>query len=71
MTYLNCLNANAAAAVVAEWSNYGAPANTVTQEGDRVRIDYFDCRYALDVAEWAFENGHAYDEEAASGVAAL
>ena len=68
---LKCLDAKAAAAVVAEWSSCGGADNTVQQAGDRVRISYFDKRYPLDVAEWAFENDHAHDADAARVIGSL
>ncbi|TDD31669.1 hypothetical protein E1287_25755 [Actinomadura sp. KC06] len=70
---LTCLTEAAAAAVVAEHADYfgAGPSNTVRQDGATVVIDYFDKRWPLDVAEWAFEQGHAAEAEAASVIGAL
>ena len=62
---LCCLDAAAAAAVVAEATRPGDPDHAVRQDGDEVVITYFDIRYPMDVAEWAFENGHCHDRDAA------
>lgn len=40
-------------------------------DGSRVILIYIDKRYPLDVAEWAFENGHADDPSAAAVIAGL
>ena len=68
---LNCLSPDHAAAVVAEAARPGASAHTVRQDGSAVVIGYYDARWPMDVAEWAFENGHAGDEEAATVIAGL
>lgn len=64
---LTCISEASAAAVVAEHADYfgAGPSNTVKQDGAQVVIDYFDKRWPLDIAEWAFEQGHAHDDEAA------
>lgn len=70
---LTCLTDAAAAAVVAEHADYfgAGPSNTVRQDGADVVIDYFDKRWPLDIAEWAYENGHATDNAAARVIGAL
>ncbi|MFH9610463.1 hypothetical protein [Streptomyces sp. NPDC017448] len=70
---LTCITPEAAAAVVDEHDGYfGAGAsNTVRQDGNTVVIDYFDKRWPLDIAEWAHEQGHAHDTDAARVMASL
>ncbi|MFE9099782.1 hypothetical protein [Actinomadura geliboluensis] len=70
---LTCLTEDDAAAVVAEHADYfgAGPSNTVRQDGTAVVIDYFDKRWPLDIADWAFENGHATDDAAARVIGAL
>lgn len=70
---LTCLSPEAAAAVVTEHADYfgAGPSNTVRQDGEHVVIDYFDKRWPLDIAEWAAEQGHATDINAARVIAQL
>lgn len=68
---LICKSPDAAAAVVTEATRPGDTAHTVRQEGHTVLIGYYDARFPLDVADWAFENGHAWDEDAARVIASL
>ncbi|WP_141576071.1 hypothetical protein [Actinomadura sp. WMMA1423] len=70
---LPCLTDAAAAAVVAEHAEYfgAGPSNTVRQDGASVVIGYHDPRWPLDIADWAFENGHATDSAAARVIGAL
>ncbi|MER7206374.1 hypothetical protein ABT340_04845 [Streptosporangium sp. NPDC000239] len=64
-TRLRCISSEAAAAVVAEATQPGDTVHTVRQEGAQVVIGYHDLRFPMDVAEWAHENGHAHDGDAA------
>ena len=70
---LACLSTEGAAAVVAEHDDYfgAGPSNTVRQDGTAVVIDFYDKRWPLDIAEWAGEQGHASDTEAARVIAQL
>lgn len=71
---LICCDEIAALEVVTEWEQYGGQANTVTVNAARpdvVDIEYFDKRYPLDVASWAFENGQASDGAAARVIGSL
>jgi hypothetical protein len=72
-TRLTCISDEAAAAVVAEHHDYfgAGKSNTVEQDGAQVVISYFDKRWPLDIAEWAAEQGHASDSDAARVMAAL
>lgn len=66
---LQCLSPEAAQTVAADWDrpdqNHRARA-----EGSSVILAYFDKRYPLHVADWAYQNGHA-DDGAASRVIAV
>lgn len=64
-TRLRCISPEAAAAVVAEATRPGDSVHTVYQDGPTVVISYADLRFPMDVAEWAFANGHAHDGDAA------
>lgn len=70
---LTCISPEAAAAVVAEHADYfgAGPSNTVRQDGTSVVIRYFDKRWPLDIADWAGEQGHATDHDAAAVIAQL
>lgn len=71
---LTCVTPEAAKDVLAEWRLWGGPNNIVRYDEetpDVVIIDYVDKRYPLDVADWAFENGHAHDDDAARVIAGL
>lgn len=72
-TRLTCHTSADAAAVVAEHADYfgAGPSNTVRQDGNHVVIGYFDKRWPLDIAEWAAEQGHATDTDAARVIADL
>lgn len=67
---LTCLSPDHAAAVVTEATRPGDTVHTVRQDGDVVVIGYQDLRWPMDVAEWAHENGHAHDDDAAAVIAA-
>jgi hypothetical protein len=67
MTRLDCLSDKAANAVAREADRPGT--NRAIAFGSRVFISYCDKRYPMDVADWAFEHGHA-DAHAASAVIA-
>jgi hypothetical protein len=69
-TRLICLSSEAAANVVAEHAPYGGPSNTATQNGNVVVINFFDPRWPMDIADYAFEQGLANDEDAARVIAA-
>lgn len=70
---LTCVTPAAAAAVVQEHERYfgAGPANTVRQDEAVIIIDYFDKRWPLDIAEWAADQGHARDADAARVIASL
>ena len=59
------------AAVVAEAARPGDADHTVRQDGNTVVIGYYDARWPMDVADWAFKNGHADDGDAAAVIAKL
>ena len=65
--HLACRDVDSARAVVEEWRPFGGPANTATAADgmDVVVIRFADPRFPVDVAEWAFENGYADDDDAA------
>jgi hypothetical protein len=69
-TRLECLSPESAQAVAVE-ADLPGTGQRATAEGPVVVLDYFDKRYALDVAEWAFNAGHASDRAAADMVAGL
>ncbi|MFI2078659.1 hypothetical protein [Streptomyces triculaminicus] len=62
---LTCISPSAAAAVVDEATRPGDTVHTVRQDGAQVVIGYQNLRWPMDVAEWAHENGHAHDDDAA------
>lgn len=68
---LTCLSAEDARIVAAEADDTGDPDHRARQDGDDVIITFFDKRYPLDVADWAFQAGHANDADAASTIARL
>jgi hypothetical protein len=68
---LACVTEEDARIVAREADRPGDPDHTVRQDGNRVIITYFDKRFPLDVADWAFQNGHASDAETASTIARL
>lgn len=70
---LTCISSDAAAAVVKEHDDYfgAGPSNTIRQDGRHVVIDYYDKRWPLDITEWAGEQGHAHDDDAARVIAQL
>lgn len=68
---LSCGTKEDAATVTAEAYLPGDLCNTARQDGNLVVITYTDKRYPLDVADWAFRNGHASDAEAANVIARL
>ena len=68
---LICKSPDAAEAVVAEATRPGDKDHTVRQEGHVVLVGYYDARFPLDVADWAFEKGYAWDEDAARVIASL
>lgn len=68
---LTCVSAEDARIVAEEFDRRDGKHNTICQDGDRVIVNYSDKRYPLDVADWAFNAGHADDAEAASVIARL
>mgnify|MGYP007112218497 CR=1 FL=1 len=64
-TRLACISPDAAAAVVTEATRPGDDVHTVRQDGATVVIGYGSILWPMDVAEWAHENGHAHDDDAA------
>jgi hypothetical protein len=68
---LPCLSRMDAAAVVKEATRPGDTIHTVRQDSSVVVIGYADKRWPLDVAEWAFDKGHASDDAASAVIAGL
>lgn len=62
---LTCISPEAAAVVVEEATRPCDTVHTVRQDGAQVVIGYVDFRWPMDVAEWAGENLHAHDDDAA------
>lgn len=69
-TRLACLSP-ASAAAVAEAAKGHEPYQCAYAADAVVVLTYTDKRYPLDVAEWAFDNGHASDDAASAMIAAL
>lgn len=69
-TTLQCLSAESAQAVAAE-ADMPEQNHRARADGSGVVLTYIDKRYPLDVAEWAFEHGHADDPSAAAVIAGL
>ncbi|MFC1410384.1 hypothetical protein ACEZCY_14075 [Streptacidiphilus sp. N1-12] len=67
---MQCLSEQGAALVVEEGTRPDDQVHTVQQDGDVVVIGYGDIRWPMDVAEWASNNGHATDHEAARVIVA-
>jgi len=68
---LVCVSPESAAKVARDADRPSDPDHAVHQDGSHVIITYSDARFALDVADWAFQQGHASDAEAASTIASL
>lgn len=68
---LTCVSVEDAATVACEADRPSDPDHRARQHRDRVIITYHDKRYPLDIADWAFQNGHASDAEAANVIARL
>lgn len=68
---LTCVTAASAAIVAAEAARAGDQCHTARQDGNNVILAYLDKRYPLDVADWAQQNGHASDAEAAAVIGRL
>jgi hypothetical protein len=66
---LDCISDSAARAVAREADRPGA--HRAVAFGSRVFISWFDKRYPMDVAEWAFENGYCDDDSAGSLIGRL
>lgn len=60
---LQCRSLEDARAVAIEASRDDG-MHSARSEDDRVILTYYDKRYPLDVAEWAFNNGHCDDSAA-------
>lgn len=69
-TRLQCLSAESAQAVAA-YADLPDQNHRARADGPTVMLSYFDKRYPLDVADWAFEHGHAEDSAAAAVIASL
>ena len=69
-TRLQCLSPESAGAVAAE-ADLPGQAHRARTEGSTVVLTYSDKRYPLNVAEWAFEHGHADDSAAAAVIGGL
>jgi hypothetical protein len=67
---LQCLSPESAEAVATEADRPGQE-HRARAEGSTVVLTYFDKRYPMDVAEWAFEHGHADDPAAAAVIGGL
>jgi len=68
---LVCVSPEAAQSVAAKANKGGDPAHWSIAAGSTVTLTYFDKRYPYDVAEWAHDNGHAEDAEAAATIASI
>ena len=69
-TRLQCLSPESARAVAAE-ADLPGRNHRARAEGSVVVLTYFDKRYPLDVATWAFEHGHAEDSAAGALIGGL
>jgi hypothetical protein len=69
-TRLECVSPEAAKTVAAE-ADAPSQNHRARADGSTVVLSYFDKRYPLDVADWAFQNGHASDRAAADVIASL
>ena len=67
---LECVSHESAQKVAAE-ADKPSQNHRARAEGSAVVMTYLDKRYPLDVADWAFQNGHASDEAAANVIARL
>jgi len=67
---LQCLSPEAARAVAAE-ADLPEQNHRARAEGSVVVLTYIDKRYPLNVAEWAFEHGHAGDSSAGAVIGGL
>jgi hypothetical protein len=68
---LTCVSAEDARIVAAAADRPSDPDHGCREDGARVVITYFDKRYPLDVADYAFQTGHATDAETANTIARL
>jgi len=69
-TRLECVSPESAK-TVAEEADIPGTDQRARAEGSVVVLEYFDKRYPLDVADWAFQSGHASDRAAADVIARL
>ena len=67
---LQCLSPESARAV-ADAAGGLEPNHHARADGSTVVLAYFDKRYPLNVAEWAFEHGHAGDSSAGAVIGGL
>lgn len=68
---LTCVSPESAAAVVDEAMIPGDAVHTARADGCDVVLEFADPRFPMDVAEWAFTNGHAHDADAAHVIGLL
>ncbi len=69
-TRLECVSPEAARKVAAD-ADQPSQNHRARADGSAVILTYFDKRYPLDVADWAFQNGHASDGAAANVISRL
>lgn len=70
VTRLECVSPEAAQTVATE-ADAPSQNHRARAEGSVVVLSYFDKRYPMDVADWAFQNGHASDRAAADVISRL
>lgn len=68
---LKCLTPTSAKRVVEEFPGQGGDDNTMHLVGNRVEIRYFDKRWPLDIANWAFTEGLASDSDSGKVIRCL
>jgi len=69
-TRLECVSPEAARKVAAE-ADAPSQDHRARADGSMVVLSYSDKRYPLNVADWAFQAGHASDRAAADVIASL
>lgn len=67
---LCCLSSDSAQAVATE-ADLPEQNHRARADGTTVKLSYFDKRYPLNVAGWAFDHGHASDAAASAVIAGL
>lgn len=68
---LTCLTEEDARIVAVNMDRPTDPNHRVKQDGAKAVITFYDKRFPLNVASWAFDRGHAGDDDAASVIAGL